>query len=51
MADFSDKNCFFTRRGGWTVANSSKPELLEFLDRGDAFLSRLDGERCLCLGD
>jgi len=50
MADFSDKNCFFTCRGAWTVAHSHKPELLELLNRGDAFLSRLDGEWCLALG-
>lgn len=47
MADFSDKNCFFTCRGGWAVAHSRKPEILEVLERGDAFLSRLDGEWCL----
>jgi hypothetical protein len=47
MADFSDKSCFFTCRGGWAVAHSRKPEILEVLERGDAFLSRLDGEWCL----
>jgi hypothetical protein len=47
MADLSDKNCIFTCRGGWTVAHSRKPELIELLDRGDAFFSRLDGEWCL----
>jgi Acetyltransferase (GNAT) family len=50
MGDFSDKDCFFTCRGGWTVAHSRKPELLELLNRGDAFLSRLDGEWCLAFG-
>jgi hypothetical protein len=47
FADFSEKNCFFTCRGGWTVAHSRKPHLLETLNNGDAFLSRLDGEWCL----
>ena len=47
MPDLSSKNCFFTCRGGWAVAHSRKPELLELLNRGDAFLSRLDGEWCL----
>ena len=47
IADFSEKNCFFTCRGGWTVAHSRKPELLEILQRGDASLSRLDGEWCV----
>jgi hypothetical protein len=51
MGDFSDKNCFFTCRGGWTLAHSRKPELLELLNRGDAFLSRLDGEWCLGFGE
>ncbi|MGP0020269.1 MAG: amino acid adenylation domain-containing protein [Candidatus Sulfotelmatobacter sp.] len=47
MPDFWEKGCFFTCRSGWTLACSSNPELLEFLERGDAFLSRLDGEWCL----
>ena len=50
MGEFSEENCFFTCRGGWTVAHSRKPQLLELLNRGDAFLSRLDGEWCLALG-
>jgi len=49
MGDFSEKNCFFACRGGWTVAHSRNPEILEALNRGDAFLSRLDGEWCLAL--
>jgi hypothetical protein len=51
MADFSDKNCFFTCRGGWALAHSRKPELLETLERGEGFLSRLDGEWCLDPGE
>jgi Acetyltransferase (GNAT) family len=50
IADFSEKNCFFTCRGGWTVAHSRKPEFLEILNRGEASLSRLDGEWCLAFG-
>jgi len=50
MADFSEKNCFFTCRGGWSVAHSRKPHLLEALNAADAFLSRLDGEWCLAFG-
>jgi hypothetical protein len=49
MDDFSDKNCIFTCRGGWMLAHSRKPELLDILDKGDAFLSRLDGEWCLAV--
>lgn len=51
MADFSDKGCFFTCRGGWTMAKPRKPEHLEVLERGDMFYSRLDGEWCLDPGD
>jgi len=50
MADFSDKHCFFTCRGGWTMARSSCPELMDCLDR-DAFFTRLDGEWCLDPGE
>jgi hypothetical protein len=50
MPDFSEKNCFFTCRGGWTVAHSRKPNFLELLKDGDAFLTRLDGEWCLAYG-
>jgi hypothetical protein len=51
MADFSDKGCFFTCRGGWTIINPRKPGILELLERGDAFFSRLDGEWALDPGD
>ncbi|SPF40209.1 putative Phenylalanine racemase (ATP-hydrolyzing) [Candidatus Sulfotelmatobacter kueseliae] len=52
MDALSQKNCFFTcGRGGWTIAHSRKPELLELLVRGDASLSRLDGEWCLNFDD
>lgn len=50
MDEFSDKNCIFTCRGGWMLAHSRNPELLDLLDSGDAFLSRLDGEWCLGFG-
>ncbi len=51
VPQFSDKGCFFTCRGGWTVTRSRQPELLAILERGGAFLSRLDGEWCLDPGD
>ena len=47
VADFSDQGCFFTCRGGWALAYSNQPELLEILQHGKGFLSRLDGEWCL----
>jgi hypothetical protein len=51
MADYSDKNCLFTCRGGWALAHSRRPELIEALERGEGFLSRLDGEWCLDPGE
>ena len=50
MADFSDKHCFFTCRGGWTMARSPHPELMHLLD-ADTLFTRLDGEWCLDIGD
>jgi hypothetical protein len=44
MADFSDKGCLFTCRGGWTLAKSKNEQILTVLRRGDALFSRLDGE-------
>lgn len=51
IPEYSDKGCFFTCRGGWTVAHSRNAELLGILERGDVFMSRLDGEWCLDPGD
>jgi hypothetical protein len=51
MADFSDRGCIFTCRGGWNVAFSRNPKLLDVFESGEAFLTRLDGEWCLDPGD
>ena len=51
MADFSDQGCIFTCRGGWNVAFSRNPKLIDVFECGDAFLTRLDGEWCLDPGD
>ena len=51
MPEFSEKQCFFTCRNGWTLARSRNPEILELLNRGDASFSRLDGEWALGLRD
>jgi hypothetical protein len=47
ISDLSDQGCFFTCRGGWTLVHSRRSELLDIFERGNAFLSRLDGEWCL----
>jgi len=51
MPEYWESKCFFSNHRGWTLAYSRNPELVELLNRGDAFLSRLDGEWCLGLGD
>jgi hypothetical protein len=43
----SDKYCLFHRRGPWMLLSSRKPELLQAFQRGDTFISRLDGEWCV----
>lgn len=40
----SDRYCLFHRRGPWMLVNAKKPEYLQPFERGDAFISRLDGE-------
>lgn len=36
--------CGFGRDGPWVLIHSRRPEIMPAVDRGDAFLSRLDGE-------
>jgi hypothetical protein len=45
--EMSERHCLFYRRGNWTLIHSRRPELLHAIERGDAFLSRLEGEFCL----
>jgi len=47
LQNFSDKYCFFHRRGPWMLVNSHRPELVRCFQAGDACFSRLDGEWCL----
>jgi len=42
---YSRKACLFHHDGGsWVLAHSRSPELLQAIDRGDAYLTRLEGE-------
>jgi hypothetical protein len=43
MAAFRAKRCFFYG-GSWVMVHSKDPDLLQTIDRGDAFLTRLEGE-------
>jgi hypothetical protein len=47
IQELSDKYCWFDRFSGWTLIHSKNSELLHAIQRGDAFLSRLEGEWCL----
>jgi hypothetical protein len=47
MQQFWQKNSVFQYRGYWMLLHSKRPELLEGVERGDAFLTRLEGEWCM----
>jgi hypothetical protein len=47
MQELTLKSCFFLRNGSWTLAHSSKLDLLNLIQSGAAFFSRLDGEWAL----
>lgn len=38
------KHCYLNRDGGWTAIHSKRPEILAAVERGNATISRLDGE-------
>jgi hypothetical protein len=46
VKELSDSYCLFHARGPWMLIHSRKPELLGAIQRGDAFLTRLEGEWC-----
>jgi hypothetical protein len=41
------RNCFFHYRGHWTLVHARNPQVLQAIQRGDAFLTRLEGEWCM----
>lgn len=47
IQELSDKYCWFDRFSGWTLIHSQNFEVLHAIQRGDAFLSKLEGEWCL----
>jgi hypothetical protein len=44
MDEFRKKHCLLHHRGYWTLVHSRNPDALEAIYRGDAFLTRLEGE-------
>ena len=47
MQELSDKRCYFHRDGSWVLVHSNNDKLLDVIQRGDAFLTALEGESCL----
>jgi hypothetical protein len=44
MQELSDRHCIFRLGSPWTLVHSNDPEVLNIISRGEASLSRLDGE-------
>lgn len=44
VREMSVQHCYFRQVGHWTLAHAREPEVLATILRGDAFLSRLEGE-------
>jgi hypothetical protein len=47
LGQFSARGCVFHHRGHWMLVHSGVPGVLDAIQRGDAFLTRLEGEWCL----
>ncbi len=47
VQELSDNYCIFHRRGPWMLVQAKRSEFLEPIYRGDAFLTRLEGEWCV----
>jgi hypothetical protein len=50
MEELTLRSSFFLRNGSWTLAHSTKPELVALIQSGNAFFSRLEGEGALRYG-
>jgi hypothetical protein len=50
LQQLSDRHCWFRREGTWMIAHSRHAEVMSALHRGDAFVSRLEGEWWLRFG-
>ena len=44
LPEFRDRRCVFLHRGYWMLVHSRRPETLEPIHRGEALLTRLEGE-------
>ena len=46
MDVYSARHCVFRNWGGWTLFHTRNAELMQAIQRGDAFLTRLEGKWC-----
>jgi hypothetical protein len=49
-SELSDRHCRFRWLSLGVLVHSRNTQILQAIHRGDAFLSRLEGEWCLCFG-
>jgi hypothetical protein len=47
MQEMSDRHCYFNCGTGWVLVHSNNPDLLNVIQRGNAFFTSLEGEWCL----
>jgi hypothetical protein len=47
MGAFGARGCFFQHRGGWMLVHTKDAELIQAIQQGNAFLTRLEGEWCM----
>lgn len=45
--ELADRHCLLHGGSPWMLVHAKRPELLQAISRGDAFLTRLEGEWCL----
>ncbi|MGH8745867.1 MAG: hypothetical protein ACREUK_05195, partial [Burkholderiales bacterium] len=44
VGELANRHCWFGHAGTWTLAHSRHPDVAAAIERGEAFLSRLEGE-------
>jgi hypothetical protein len=44
VQELSDRHCWLRREGTWTLVHSRHADVIDAIQQGDAFLSRLEGE-------
>lgn len=47
LKELTERQCHFRHEGTWTLMHSRNPELLHLIHRGEAVLSKLEGDLCV----